>query len=280
MEDNTNDYFDMDGKRGRWYVVDSKIIENEELYLLKNEGDIYLDETEEVSEYAREYAEINEQASIIVDKKGTLLLDHVFDGFKDYEKMLKVYREHGFINNTNDMTLQRFIDLQDKKGNWENYISDKLYESEEDLNNAKNEIDKIDKVLNDYTDSVKIESFKEIVSHENVVGEEMLTTKEKIVDLYFKEDSLIKHISDTTASVIDEVNKSEGRTLSLKEIKDKYKEIGMQLENGSDKELFLKFKALSEIVNDLKHVQLVDAQEIAKTKMAEKNLTKSKGFEI
>ncbi len=56
------------GYEGTWYVIDTKIYDGQELFLLEHEK--YGDDA----------------AAIIVDRDGTVLLDDVWNGFRDYEE--------------------------------------------------------------------------------------------------------------------------------------------------------------------------------------------------
>jgi Antirestriction protein len=103
---------------------------------------------------------------------------------------------------------------------------------------------------------------------------------EKIKDLYKNEFPAIVHISEKSASVIDNLNQQNGNTMSVKEIKDAYKEAGKKLEQHKDQSDIEDFKLLKDVVDDLKHAQLAMKQEQAHQKAMLNQISKSRSMEM
>ena len=101
------------------------------------------------------------------------------------------------------------------------------------------------------------------------------TIREKIIDTYKNEFSAIKNISDKTAQIIDNLNKSSGRILEIKEIKELYNKIGKKLETNYNKEDLQEFKNLTEVIDDLKKAKLNLRQEQAHEKVLSSPVTKN-----
>lgn len=103
--------------------------------------------------------------------------------------------------------------------------------------------------------------------------------KDKIVNIYSNELPSIKHISNSTAELINNLNKQYELPLTIKEIKKIHHESGKKLELGN-KDGLQDFKSLTEIIDDIKKSQLTLKQEQAREKAMENQLAKSKSMEM
>lgn len=97
----------------------------------------------------------------------------------------------------------------------------------------------------------------------------IVNVKDKIIDIYSKELPAIKHISEKTASVIENLNNSKGQVHTIKEIKALHNNLGKKLEGNYNKDDMQDFKTLNEVVDDLKQAKLKLKQEQAGEKMLE-----------
>lgn len=104
--------------------------------------------------------------------------------------------------------------------------------------------------------------------------------KDKILDLYNKELPAIKFISERSANIINNINKSEGHTLTIKEIKELHNEVGKRLEISNSKDDLQNFNTLTEVVDDIKQAKLSLKQEQAHEKAMNNHLTKSTTMEM
>lgn len=80
--------------------------------------------------------------------------------------------------------------------------------------------------------------------------------KDTIVDIYIKEMPAIKYISEEIATLINKVNSSSEKTLTISEIKEHYNKIGTKLEKVIDKNTLKEFTNLSRIVDEFKRCKL------------------------
>lgn len=100
--------------------------------------------------------------------------------------------------------------------------------------------------------------------------------KENIINQYREEFPAIKHISEKTAKIIDNLNTDKRIILPIEGIKDLYKVKGKILEGDYSKDDLVEFKKLDSVIEDLKKAQLeekkIQAQEKALTKQVEKNM--------
>ena len=98
--------------------------------------------------------------------------------------------------------------------------------------------------------------------------------KDKIINLYSKEFPAIKHVSGTTANIIDNLNKTRENPYSIKGIKRLYKDAGKKYEASNepeDKEAFFK---LQNIVDDIKKAQIQEKINKAQENTALKQIKK------
>ncbi|MCT4584089.1 MAG: PBECR4 domain-containing protein [Peptostreptococcaceae bacterium] len=96
-----------------------------------------------------------------------------------------------------------------------------------------------------------------------VENEKNINVLDKIKDLYKKEFTAIKYISEKTANIIDNLNKQNGENLTIKEIKQTYKELGKRLEQSNNKSDMEEFKVVKDVIDDLKQSQLKMKKELA-----------------
>lgn len=104
--------------------------------------------------------------------------------------------------------------------------------------------------------------------------------KSKIIDMYSKEFPAIKNISEKTASIINNLNNSEGQIWSIKDIKELHNNLGKKLEQSSNSGELKEFKNINEVVNDLKQANLSFKQEQAHEKVMTNQLTKANTLEL
>ncbi|MCT4584037.1 MAG: hypothetical protein N4A54_03845 [Peptostreptococcaceae bacterium] len=104
--------------------------------------------------------------------------------------------------------------------------------------------------------------------------------KEQIINTYKKEFPSIKHISEKTVNTLDNLNKQNGNNLTIKEIKQTYKELGKRLEQENGKSDMQDFKVFKDIIDDLKQSQLKMKQEMAHEKSIQNEMIKSKDIEM
>jgi len=99
--------------------------------------------------------------------------------------------------------------------------------------------------------------------------------REQIIEQYSKEFTAIKHITERTAQVIDILNSQRDKAFSIKGIKQSYTVAGKKVELGNTTTVDMKtFKDLKEVVEDLKHAQLVEKQAKAHEKAIQNQLPK------
>lgn len=127
------------------------------------------------------------------------------------------------------------------------------------------------------------DAFERIKKEFNLVpnlSPQHICTKDKIIELYSKEFPSIKHISDSTASIINTLNKDKEHPLTIKDIKARYIELGKKFELSLDIDVHREFKLFKDVVDDLKQAQLTNKKELAHEKSLEKQLTKTKTMEF
>lgn len=106
------------------------------------------------------------------------------------------------------------------------------------------------------------------ISPQNTIPEasNLYCVKENIIKQYSNGLPAIKFISDNTATIINNLNKINGRILTLKEIKDLHNELGKRLEIEDNKIEAQEFKNLKKVVDDLNQAKLSLKQEKAHEK--------------
>lgn len=104
--------------------------------------------------------------------------------------------------------------------------------------------------------------------------------KDKLVEQYSKDFPAIKHISEKTAKILDNLNQQKGKILSFQEIKDYHNKLGKQLESNYDTAGLKDFKELDSAINDFKQAQLKEKQNIAHEKALQNDMTKSNAIEV
>lgn len=107
-----------------------------------------------------------------------------------------------------------------------------------------------------------------------------VSIKNKIIEQYSKEFPAIKHISENTAKIINNMNEQKGQVLTIKDIKSAYKDMGKKLEKGSDKSDMNEFKLLKDVSDDLKQAQLTEKQVKAHEKAMKNQISNSKSLEM
>lgn len=73
---------------------------------------------------------------------------------------------------------------------------------------------------------------------------------------YFKNNKCVHHLSDTTMRGLIDLSQETGKYMSLQEIKDVQKRVGLQLESSFNVELCKKFNAVSAILKDFNRAKL------------------------
>ncbi|MBU3173360.1 hypothetical protein [Clostridium estertheticum] len=102
--------------------------------------------------------------------------------------------------------------------------------------------------------------------------------KNNIVTIYSKELPAIKHITENTANTICNLNKTQGHILTIKELRGLHTIAGHKVETSKNQEDMKDYKVLREVVDDIKHAELVEKQEKAHEKALEN--PKSKNIEM
>lgn len=102
---------------------------------------------------------------------------------------------------------------------------------------------------------------------------DLLSTKEKIVTIYKKEFPPIKHITEESATLIDDLNIKNGYTMTIKEIKDAYIQSGKNLELSNSVINKKQFDGLEEINLIIKDCQSKENQINVHDKVNNKKLT-------
>lgn len=103
--------------------------------------------------------------------------------------------------------------------------------------------------------------------------------KTKIIDMYSKEFPAIKHISEKTANIINDLNEIKGHIHTIKEIKELHNQLGKNVESSSNKDDFQEFKGLNEVVDDIKQAKLTSKQDQAHENTINNQLSKSNVME-
>ncbi len=150
------------------------------------------------------------------------------------------------------------------------------WSSGRDLKELKQSFDLIQKTSNDIISKIEkvLEKELQLQNKEHVMTSN-INIKDKIVNQYINEFPAIKHISEKTASMINSLNEKSGNNLSIKDIKNIYKEKGKKLEQNYNKDDMQEFKELSEIIDALKKAQLTERKTQAHEKAMQKEVTKT-----
>lgn len=130
------------------------------------------------------------------------------------------------------------------------------------------------------TQKVHSEVIKEIETKCADIQTNTPSIKDKIIDMYSEELPGIKHITEKTATIIDNLNEVKGHVHTLKEIKELHNEIGKKLEGSSNKDDLQEFKSLNEVVDDIKQAKLTSKQDQAHEKAMSNQLVKSNVMEM
>lgn len=140
-----------------------------------------------------------------------------------------------------------------------------------------------------FTEMGMMNSFGDKVLEDHSVFESQEQTRklERISEIYQNEYPAIKYITEKTAAHIDGMNINKGSVISIENIFSYYKELGKLIENSeylkessSDDLTKREFQAVQQIVQDLKHAQLLYKQEIAQQRSAEAGICKANSFEL
>lgn len=107
-----------------------------------------------------------------------------------------------------------------------------------------------------------------------------LSIKDSIIDLYNKEFPAIRYIKNSTATIIDNINKEHGHILTIKEIKALHCKIGKKIEANNNENDRLEFKPLKEIVEDFKNCNLTEKQIQAHEKSLNNKISKFMDIEL
>lgn len=146
------------------------------------------------------------------------------------------------------------------------------WSSGKDLKELKSSFDIIQKTSNTIIEKIEKAFQKDKVLQKEpteVNYNETLESRpvlEKVQEQYMKEYPPIKYISEKTAKIIDNLNSHSDSRISIDEIKEMYKNVGKKIEGNYSKTDMEDFKTLKDVVDDLKHAQLVEKQEVASQK--------------
>lgn len=119
---------------------------------------------------------------------------------------------------------------------------------------------------------------KPVVS--TTVKTEIPNVKDKIIEQYSKSFPAIKHVSEATASFIDNFNQKHGHMFTVKEIKQAYKDAGNWLDKNNNAGDASIFKSLETVVNDLKQAQMIERQVKAQEKALQNQAVKTSELEM
>lgn len=114
----------------------------------------------------------------------------------------------------------------------------------------------------------------------NLKISEIDNVKENIIELYHKEFPAIRYISNNTVEFINNTNQKQGKVVSIKELKEAYKQAGELLDknnNPGDKKVF---DTLQKVVDDLKQAQLKEMQFKGQKRAIQNQLDLDKTIEI
>lgn len=101
-----------------------------------------------------------------------------------------------------------------------------------------------------------------------------------IIKLYSKEFPAIKYIKEETAQALNQIYKGKDFPLTVKEIRQDYKDVGKRLERGGYEQPDHKnFKLLQDVVDDLKKAQLTEKQILAQQNKPELPVVKPPSIE-
>lgn len=157
-----------------------------------------------------------------------------------------------------------------------NYLAS--WSSGKELTELKNSLEIIQKTSHEIIEKIETLLTKELELQNSPAKE--LPLKDKIIELYKTEFPSIKHISESTAQLIDTLNQKEDKCLTVKEIKKIYKQSGKDLENSNSPENKANFNTLGNIVDDFKQAQLLERKSIAHDKAIQNQLNKSIELDI
>lgn len=150
------------------------------------------------------------------------------------------------------------------------------WSSGKDLKELKQSLDLIQNTANKIIEGLE-KALNELTQEKDLVAENEKNISAKqvydeIVNLYKSEFPAIKHISERTAMLINDLNKAHGSTLTIKDIKNMYKALGKNIELGNENADMDEFNLVKEIVDDIKHAQLQARREAARN-MKEKAIS-------
>lgn len=101
-----------------------------------------------------------------------------------------------------------------------------------------------------------------------------------VIEQYKEQFPAITHIADKTASTIQNLNETNGKTLSINEIKQMYKDAGTKLESSFNKTDMYEFKLLKDVFDDFKQAQLTEKQIKAQEKVSQNPQQHEKNISI
>lgn len=141
------------------------------------------------------------------------------------------------------------------------------------------------KYMNDYQKAVKNPSpihNSKLLQYSSLkyFNEEMSLSKthlkNRMINLYKGEYPAIKYISIDSALIINKMNQKANKVLSIKELKEEYKKIGMKLDKEKNPYNNQCYKDLETVIDDLKMAQLkskeIEAIENAKSLILSKEI--------